>query len=647
VLNLPTASAPPNVETIPNLMTELMQDDAETIQSYRGFLDRRHRATQFQLGEALVKAEAKAKKKSTGDGAIEDTNIPNQELDPNASCPPVVVSIKSHPRPPGGIEPVGIYTSSFSGEAGSPVDSNRVPLVAGSTKIVPLRPAGRSNSLTPVDEPSSALLGELETSEVVEIAASGKAKAVSPIVIRPHIDEDDLAHPAWYLGFWRDTKIEIEFSSVKPFPTPPIIPRALAEVKLKFGSKPWNPEITANLTRDDHGTKTIWISRYFKSGAIKPTRIDEDDFGHVIEAGKKAEEQGTKGYLVVYNADLWRNQVADRKTTDGKWYIDTDLFDNIKLTVEAAADIRIKRPRIMLNGVWVLNKKDPLTAAWVIAGRCKRRHLDQMIKDYRGESNLLDISGITPGPRYDENAILWNAVVKKASGDIGQAWSPKYGGEWSKYDGEFDNSPRFWCSEFATWAIQAKLPNIVHATGDDPNITTNDVKDWFDQHGTYLCAGDDWATANRRYDELGARVTIGSYVGVLMGGHSTVFLYWIGRNGAARRHSKLNELTKDLFYTNPAEGAVEIGHFDPGADFNWFAVINGNSGGRVRALRYFCVINLCRARAHWLPYLLGKRASGFVGRSGELYHDQWSFNLVCWATGTYKWTTYQDGFGLV
>jgi hypothetical protein len=374
--------------------------------------------------------------------------------------------------------------------------------------------------------------------------------------------------------------------------------------RIKFGSRQSGPAFTVPLR-----------SSYAPAGrlALANYRLDTPPAG-----GGPGElwHQIGDGMLVVWDAQEWRGQVAH-----DHHYFDTDLFDRIELTVQAYEDLHLHVLTVVLNGVQVYQVD--FGGVMVHAGRAYERHFENEIQSYRTRSVLYRRGEVfVPAPGYSPDQIIANPIVKMAAGDLGQGWSRKYDAVWERHHHHWKPEPRVWCSEFARWVIQKGRG--LHGMPEEA-IWTGDLRAYFASRDRWLCANTD------AWESLGARITTGFWASVKEGDHSTIFLYWLMRNPeAARSHSSAESMRDDV-REGPLKdgGGIPLpGPFDPTADINWFAVINGNQGGEV-ATQNFAIVR---------P---GSRSWVSVIREGFSHVMIW----LAGETGPYRPWEIFDGFG--
>jgi hypothetical protein len=310
------------------------------------------------------------------------------------------------------------------------------------------------------------------------------------------------------------------------------------------------------------------------------------------------------------------------------------LFDHIELDFDVSTAISVKEISVELN-------HEPIFHQGYVGG-----------SDFTGRrsTTLSDIFDfrlkrlgytppwsrfLSPAVPFDGSELESNPVVRKAAGDLGQAWNPKYGGKWETVGGEWDGSPRFWCSEFASWALRERI-------GIPKQRTCVRMLRWFLADGTYFgplsgtmiappnatpeeIAEARWRLVEKNYRELGDRVLTGCYCSTKSRGHSVIFLYWIGPNGSKKRASTFAGLLEDIETTEPEKETIPAS-FDPAYDLNWFASVGGCQGGKV-SMRYHAVLRLCPARANWAPYLTGAKTDDrqnvliWTVRQGKLFGE--------------------------
>ncbi|HPQ69627.1 MAG TPA: hypothetical protein PKW95_10905 [bacterium] len=256
--------------------------------------------------------------------------------------------------------------------------------------------------------------------------------------------------------------------------------------------------------------------------------------------------------------------------------LNSDIFDHIWL--ERADDnsgepLLIKKVEIVLNEICICRVVWPR---------------------YNTVSNYLDLSPHIERDRQD--ALRYrdnpNSMLKLLAGELGQAWSPKYGSKWLKF--HFDNPDRFvftphprnWCDDFANWAMftNGKIENYSSWYHDIDVMTERLIEN------NYFIL-----PYNTPYPLLRNYVKPGYYANPHR--HATFFLYWVPPVPSAEfSYSRLydeSNITESLRrYKMVLENhcpekigdgnLFQRGHFQPQNDLNWFCHISGSSGDRVR-----------------------------------------------------------------
>ena len=491
-------------------------------------------------------------------------------------------------------------------------------------------------------------------------------------------NENNLAHPPWYFGFWRGTKIEIRGEKLDL--------NRDAILKFTFGNlREPKPEITYRVTSNGVDNHVITISEYTGKDDTQP--IPGPDALKTLIGGMKERNKEPTGWLVVWYADIWRCQLAREPINysdynfggEQNWedhnysYICPDLFDYMTISVDSRYGFEISSLRITLNGVIIYEKKglyaDPPTIR-----RFQPIVLDKMLQNYKHKSLVYDhdMSPNDPSIGYNKILILQNKILSIASSELGQSWSPKYAPEarWWKESSVTGNkwytAPENWCADFAGWLIEQANPSL--PVSKVPYLL-GEFPEFFKKKSRWISA------SNTPYEELGNVIEPGFVASTRHGGHTVIFLYWLGALGPKENCIGLMDLyekdepwdvddAKQIYQAiedareevNDTFGAVNPdpppGRFEPVFPVNWFLVINGNAGGgRVKKsltpvikLRKRDIENMDRAALLTL-FGNGNKKSG---SEAVLYSEKgnwtdirnWRFTVY---PGSVVW--WEDGFG--
>ena len=487
--------------------------------------------------------------------------------------------------------------------------------------------------------------------------------------------ENNLAHPSWYFGFWRDTHIIIEGEKLDP--------NRDATLKFTFGNlnEP-KPVIKYVVTANGIEEHEIKIADYIKKDDGEPFP-PSGILKHLIGAMKKDKrDKDATGWLLVWNADTWKCQLA-RDTInyhdydfDGDYgwedhnynYICPDLFDYITISIDSRNEFAITALRIVLNDVIIYEKRG-LYANPPTIRRYQPIILDKMIQNYKHKSLVYhhDRSPDDPSVGYSKSRILQNKILSLASYELGQSWSPKYAPEarWPEEntltgDG-WTTAPENWCADFAGWLIEQANPSLPIS---EVPFNLAEFPDYFKRKTNYFCP------SNTAYEDLGNVIEPGFVVSMRQGGHTVIFLYWMGYIGPIENCSAIKTLLKEDYQCWDSYDAENIakwikdakdnlddvyaynnpdpppGRFEPDAPVNWFVVINGNSGGGRVKKSLIPVVNLRkRSRLNMngdaLTTLFGD-AGKKAGIEAVLYSE-----IGSWKNSRYSKAIvrYEDGFG--
>ncbi|NLH49803.1 MAG: hypothetical protein GX444_14575 [Myxococcales bacterium] len=451
-----------------------------------------------------------------------------------------------------------------------------------------------------------------------------------------------LVHPDWYLGFWDDTEIQIghsdpakvfrldtmndlvQIGGFQPFEmkTKEVIktveskdgwqPEEIVGVALvKIGQENKIPRFPIYLTRPigSHAKINWKAERIAKFYSLNETSdqadVNWDNLGvfpemdmvaHHIKGSKKNNSE-EKGLLLVFNASRWKNNIDSERRC-----IDTNAFDQIHIEIEARKSLVLRNLKITLNGCVIIELD--YDAFLIPAG--KTIVITDTDKIWKSKKHKLLYQGDDFGPlyplSYQPQEILDSRILSTAVGELGQAWNPKYGTNWPKKNGIWDNIPEFWCTEFAAWALRV--------SGDFPQIpsvhSTFEMEEFFKKGANrqFISAED---TSNT-WLNIANKVQPGAYVALENSNHSTIFIYWIGPNGARRPcngfYPELKEIVNDLDNTQPNDD-TKPGNFNSNYALNWFKAIGGNQGGKV-CIRYFAIVRLDASQRSWIDKLTNK-----------------------------------------
>ena len=497
---------------------------------------------------------------------------------------------------------------------------------------------------------------------------------------------NNLAHPPWYLGFWRDTYIEIEGVKLNP--------NKNAVLKFKFSDldEP-RPEINYVVTAEGENNHRIQIADYFSIGGDEPFRgsgILKNLIGGRLEGDNISDPTG---WLLVWNADTWKCQLA-RETInyhdydfDGDYgwedhdynYICQNLFDYITLSIGRGNEFEISSIKIVLNGVNILKKSYPETQPFTrpVITPYQRLVLDNLIQSYKHNSLVHNHGAYSDNLNigYNRSRILQNDIQIQVSKELGQSWSPKYAPEarWEKdQGGNWATAPANWCADFSGWVIEKTHQNY---STDEVPFETIEFPDFFKRNSTWICP------SNTSYSDIGNIVQPGFLANVRHGGHCVNFLYWIDPgfyngfswNGMCLldiyEQPKWNITYADKIIRFVNDGIYKLnysgvfgnssnldpppGRFIPEAPVNWFLVTNGNSGGGRVKKSVVPIVNLKSRDIDKMDY---ETLTELFKTAGGMHGVLWS-RVGNWATVQYSHGTapeneldfyrinYEDGFG--
>ena len=218
---------------------------------------------------------------------------------------------------------------------------------------------------------------------------------------QPNASGRGLSYPEWYQGLLLDTNVTVV-------------------------TKRDDKNVRCRLILGAQGKS---VTRYYHSDACSP--YDERFIAYFHEY-EQTNYQDKKGF--------W------------PWALDKDLFDFVSIEVEEGRSVRLKRVKIILNEVTILDKDFDYRK---ISGRFS---LAKDIREYR----------LNSVPHTD------NPVIRRVALELGKAWHPEYGGIWDFAEDieahGFSHRPQDWCSEFAAWAIRRATslnpPEHVHGNTD-------------------------------------------------------------------------------------------------------------------------------------------------------------------------------------
>lgn len=146
---------------------------------------------------------------------------------------------------------------------------------------------------------------------------------------------------------------------------------------------------------------------------------------------------------------------------------------------------------------------------------------------------------------FRENLVSYSAnkcpILKVAAEYLGQSYSPIFKGFWPQQVNYWAYKSRFWCSEFAAWAIYKATNGKFNPFVFDLQGKSLTMFDYFADYYTpnnsrSVIIPAKWISKKGHeitptsWDDLESAVKPGSYIKMNHGGHSGVFIKWTGRN---------------------------------------------------------------------------------------------------------------------
>jgi hypothetical protein len=430
----------------------------------------------------------------------------------------------------------------------------------------------------------------------------------------------DLAHPDWYLGFWRETRIDIAIDALPPYSEPTVV-----HVNAKFGAT--GPSLSFDVL-GHLGSKEISTYRHH----MPPWPLPWPDY-----LAHRTNPTAPLGLLIVWNARDWQGRwVYDPELQ--AHYVDPDLFKHITFEFQANRDATITSIQIISNDEEILSNSYLLRCP---AHRVVEYHTDADLAVHR--RGLLDWK---PSPEqasvHAPFVIPPNPTLDIAAQEIGNAWSRKYGQVWGRELAGWDPHPGDWCGRFPSWAF-GRAGLLKKAVPQDPwpdnpwYSNAHAITDWFirnhryyfpnpivdirDQYGYLLRR---YAGPQTPYAKLGEAIQPGFYT--YMRGHAGIFLYWLqppddpvvyrGLNVFSSRNRWSPNQTKEKIFDILDNHVPKVtdppGRFHSDYDINFFRVMCGNAGNHVAASCFGAVIHLSRWDPDLVQAIIDKRPSQII-----------------------------------
>ncbi|MBZ0273120.1 hypothetical protein K8I61_13865 [bacterium] len=421
-----------------------------------------------------------------------------------------------------------------------------------------------------------------------------------------------LWHPTWYVGFFRDTRLELTGNAQTGNP-------ASGRIEFRNGSN--TVKIPLRFSGDQHLSDII-IAEWFdaEDGPIIDGRRIDNQFG------------GLEGWLLQWSKPWQRNQAY----LYPNWHANTDVLDNVRIVMENG-ELLFHKMTIIYNGEPVLTFDGAIRAEPGYPA-----DLTEPISTYRQSSLLYKRGRIhLRTPHYNPADIRDNAILRTAASQIGKAYSPKYNRvEWRKRDdGTFYDEPKNWCSKFKRWTIlqNYEIEGLENTGGD-----TQTLSNWFrNEKGKLICFDPDlrWEYAN-----LDKTVRTGAYVALRDCSHSAFFINWLKpvmNDDTTRPITDWSDLQEIDRKHRPSVDA-EPGIFDPGVNVNWFRAIGGNQSKTVNIAVYGVFYLEPSAQSLRVIYECNGRAAD---KNPEEYPSRTTITCVYWCKyarlSGFRW---YDGF---
>ncbi|MCC6159279.1 MAG: hypothetical protein IT350_14610 [Deltaproteobacteria bacterium] len=310
------------------------------------------------------------------------------------------------------------------------------------------------------------------------------------------------------------------------------------------------------------------------------------------------------GSVIVWNSDLWRCCLepvpVDFQEESAEWKgAFSNVMDSIQLCAVlpppdnvGPAVVRIDRFIVTLNNAGLLG----LSSSFALTTDLSVPLLDLSDDIHDGRLKRLEpilLPSHGAEERIQSFLVLRNRIVRQAVGDLGQAWSQKYGGTWFyKRNAGWNIGPYNWCSESGMWFIRKAASantGLDFATMerfyDGLDIGLSYWARWFLCQGRYAC----WRT--EQWSNLGNTIWPGYWVRVNGGTHAVLFLYWTLMDGIENEMDPADP-ANDFIYEASRNNSINrtVSRFDPKRKINRFRSIAGNQGARVN----FSTYNLIR-----------------------------------------------------
>jgi hypothetical protein len=326
------------------------------------------------------------------------------------------------------------------------------------------------------------------------------------------------------------------------------------------------------------------------------------------------------GILTVWRADQWAHQVPPNCD-----YCDTDLFDRVRMTIEADEPFCLLSLQIVLNDIEIafvnfggLTMHRGQMREWDFADHIAESRRHRLLYRY-------DPTRLFPG--YEPTRIMSNPVLRVASQELGQGWSGKYDAAWHFHHGRWLDAPGEWCSEFVRWCL--RVGRGMHGLPDG-SIWDGDLMGYFAARDRWLCAN------NLGWEHVGERVRPGFYSSVKNGGHSAMFMYWLQPNSqAAASHDSAHAMARDISL-GPRRDAADWalpGEFDPTVDINWFMGIGGNQKGQM-SVELWAFARIDEYNSSWIDVLFRNEDEDGV-----------TYGVMIWKPSRDREISVFDGFG--
>lgn len=489
----------------------------------------------------------------------------------------------------------------------------------------------------------------------------------------------NLRHPDWYVGFIDDTWIELRGYSNYDDPRGRIV----------FGSKsgchrelqislPWNrfARVKLNSERASFGTaETLHypIATSFSEGdevqldfqKINAVIWELRDLGMAVDPGwiwyfmsGVTDEDWTykfHGLTAIWNYDLWRccTEKLGQYGLPSDWHSwDTNCFDGISVVADYRADsstqpnmnVRITGAKIVLNG-WTLADLAEREVPYMTLTPSRFSapgYLNTEIEAGRLEHLNPTSSDPQQGSGFSSAELLEmasrNPIIRTICQELGQAWSPKYGGVWRRDEqsNEYVLGANNWCSEFFCWSIRTGGSIGVEEIGFQGDISVSVWVKWALWKGRYI----DGHSAG--WFQLPEIIRPGFGMSVKEQGHASFFLYWTRPpyiydpgNPWDNRNDPFNE---HQFHQSWDKIAAP---FDPTAKVNRFRAIGGNQGGGQVTVTNYSIVRVS-SEMEAQDWVFADRANRSRPRS------EWEkAGMLLWREGTYAAVSppdVQDGF---